>query len=246
MIRALIIDDQAPVRADLRALLAAHPEIEIAGEAESLKAGRLLLARDDYDLVFLDVQIIGGTGFQLVPHVRGGARVIFVTAHDHYALRAFEVNALDYLLKPVKAERLAAALARAQGADTSVPSEVRVPGQLEIDDVVHLNSGAMARFALVSDLAAIEAQENYSRVHLLDGNRMLVRRSLKAWEGILPQAQFMRVHRTTIVNLTHISGYRRSGPKAFWINVKGMAAELPVGREAWADLKARLPGPRLG
>ncbi len=241
MIRALLIEDQAAVRADLRALLAAHPEIEVVGEADSLKAARLLLARPDYDLVFLDVQIIGGTGFEVVPHVRTGARVIFVTAHDHYALRAFEVNALDYLLKPVKAERLASALARVNGSE-SPASPAATPRLLAWGDVVHLNSGTAARFALVADLAAIEAEENYSRVHLADAERVLVRRSLKAWEEILPPTQFMRVHRTTIVNLTQIIRYRRAGPKTILLGVKGVDAEVPVGREIWPELKARLTG----
>src|SRR5438128_2047857 len=105
MIRALLIDDEPHAREDLQRLLAAHPQVTIVGEAGSVASARKRLARADYDLVFLDVQLIGGTGFDLLP---AAAAVIFVTAHDRHAVRAFEVNALDFLLKPVRAERLAA------------------------------------------------------------------------------------------------------------------------------------------
>src|SRR5688572_22135523 len=110
-IRALLIDDEPPARIVLRTLLAPHP-VEIVGEAGTLRAARELLARHDYTLVFLDIQLRGGTGFDLVPAVRPGAEIVFVTAHDEHALRAFEVNALDYLLKPIKPERLAASITR--------------------------------------------------------------------------------------------------------------------------------------
>ncbi|NUQ01893.1 MAG: response regulator [Armatimonadetes bacterium] len=113
MIHALLIDDEATARADLRTALAAHPDVAIVGEAATLRSARTLLARPDYDLVLLDVQLIGGNAFELVPDVRPGARIVFITAHDDYAIRAFEINALDYLLKPVMPARLAEALRRA-------------------------------------------------------------------------------------------------------------------------------------
>jgi two-component system, LytTR family, response regulator len=127
MLRALLIDDEPDARADLRISLAAHAaEVAIAAEAETLDEAEALLSTGAYDVVFLDVQLRGGTGFDLVPRIRPDARIVFVTAHDNYALRAFEVNALDYLLKPIAPDRLAAAvtrvvaaLARAQEAERS-------------------------------------------------------------------------------------------------------------------------------
>lgn len=214
MTRALIIDDEKTARVDLRAALAAHPALEIVGEAATVKAAQSLLATADYALVFLDIQLLGGSGFDLVPHVREGARIIFVTAHNEHALRAFDVNALDYLLKPVRPDRLAQALARIEKRPLA-EEERHNPGlSLRLDDILHLDAGASARFAPVSDLSVIEAEENYSLVHLIDGSSVLVRRSLKAWEEILPAAQFARVHRTAIVNLTRLTGYRRDAPKS--------------------------------
>jgi two-component system LytT family response regulator len=243
MIRALLIDDEKTARTDMRAMLAAHPEIEIVGEAATVKSARALLADADYALVFLDIQIIGGSGFDLVPNVKAGAKIIFVTAFNEHAVRAFEVNALDYLLKPVKAERLASALTRVELPSTP---ETDVPAHpaglsLRLDDILQLHSGSSARFAAVSDLAAIESQENYSLVYLVDATTVLVRRSLKAWEDMLPAAQFLRVHRTTIVNLTRLSGYRRDAQKSVSLQIQGVSTPVPVGRLYWPVLRERLP-----
>jgi two-component system LytT family response regulator len=255
MIRTLVIDDERNARDDLRGMLGAHPEIEVVGEAATVRAARELLASADYGLVFLDIQLLGGSGFDLVPSVRAGARIIFVTAHNEHAIRAFEVNALDYLLKPVRAERLARALVRlappaaaeAPDADETAPASLAAPPGLALrtDDIIHLSSGGTARFAPVNELCAIEAEENYSLVHLADLSSILVRRSLKAWEEILPPAQFMRVHRTAIVNLQRLTGYRRDAQKSMQLTVQGVAAPIPVGRMFAADLRARLPGTLL-
>src|SRR5690242_11409511 len=110
MHRALIIDDEIAAREELRSLLAAHPSITVTGEAGTMSNARALLTGGNYDLVFLDIQLLGGLGFDLLPHVREPANVVFVSGHDGYAIRAFEVNALDYLLKPATAARLATTL----------------------------------------------------------------------------------------------------------------------------------------
>ena len=114
MLRTLLIEDESTARADLRSKLAAHPDVTILGEAGTLDHARELLTLPDYDLVFLDVRLIGGDAFELISDVRPAAHIIFVTAFDSYAVRAFAINALDYLLKPVDPTRLTAALRRAE------------------------------------------------------------------------------------------------------------------------------------
>jgi two-component system LytT family response regulator len=138
--RALIIDDEPPACEALRALLADHASVVIVGELGTMAAARACLTADDYDLVFLDIQLRGGSGFDLVPLVRAEARIVFVTAYDQHALRAFEVNALDYLVKPVAPARLAAALARL-AAPTPAASPPPARPWL-IDDRVLLKLGA--------------------------------------------------------------------------------------------------------
>ena len=241
MLRALLIEDEATARADLRAKLAAHPEVAIVGEAATLRSARALLAREDYDLVFLDIQLIGGNSFELVPDVRPGARIVFVTAYDAFALRAFEVNALDYLLKPVAPPRLAAALLRLQ-APASVPEAGpdAAAGALRLGDSVYLRDGPRARFATVGEISLIVAADNYSEVLLRDGTRLLLRKSLKTWEDALPASHFMRVHRTAIANLARVVRYERDRDEHTQLFLEGAAEPVVASRYRWTDLRDRL------
>lgn len=246
MVPALIIEDEASARTDLKNKLAAHPEIEVVGEAATLRSARALLARLDYQLVFLDIQLVGGNSFELVPDVREGARIVFVTAYDQHALRAIEINALDYLLKPVKPERLAEALRRlgaeaSRGVDASTETAEAAPHvPLGLDDILYLRSGLRARFAPVADISVITAADNYSSVHLIDGARIFLRKSLKAWEDALPATHFMRVHRTQIVNLARVTRYQRDGEERTLLFLEGVNEPVPASRYRWSDLRARL------
>lgn len=239
---ALLIEDESSARADLRAKLAAHPEVAIVGEAATCNAARARLAQEDYDLVFLDIQLIGGSAFELVPHVRPGARIVFVTAHDAFALRAFEINALDYLLKPVQPARLAAALRR---LDEPVVVPVPPPADgigLRLDDLVCLRTSQQARFAPVNQISLITAQDNYTEVQLADGAHLLLRKPLKAWEDTLPTTHFMRVHRTRIVNLARVRRYERDADEHTRLFVEGIDQPVPASRERWVELRGRLEG----
>ena len=250
MLRALLIDDEPDARADLRALLDAHASnVRIVGEAESLDEAEQLLATAAYDLVFLDIQLRGGTGFDLVPRIRPEARIVFVTAHDRHALRAFEVNALNYLLKPISPERLAASLERvvhalALSSATTLFSEPRpddAPAPpLRPADIIQLRNGTCARFVPLREISAIEAEQNYSAACLADGTRLLLRRTLKSWEDILPVTHFMRVHRTAIVNLERITRYERDREEHTLLFLEGVPAPVSATRKLWPDLQSRL------
>jgi two-component system LytT family response regulator len=244
MPRALLIEDELPAREDLRALLMAHPEVEIVGTAATLGNARTLLARDDYDLVFLDINLIGGSSFEIVPDVRPGAQVIFTTAYDAFAVRAFEINALDYLLKPIAAPRLAAALSRfhrPKEAPASKPvAEIDEASQpLRLDDCVYLRNGNRGQFARVADISLIAAQDNYCDVTLVSGERLLMRKSLTAWETVLPSRFFARVHRTCIVNLRHVVRHMRHGDGAL-LTLQGAAEPVVASRRTWAEVRMRL------
>lgn len=237
MLKALIIDDEISARTDLRLLLEAHASLVIAGEAALLAEARALLARDDYDLVFLDIQLLGGTGFDLVPDVRPGARIIFVTAHDQFALRAFEVNALDYLMKPVMPARLAAALQR-----LALPAAVdpAPAGAFAAGDRVFLKNDRSARFVSLADLAAIIADDNYTDVFVADGSHFFMRRSLKSWETSLPADQFVRVHRQALVNLRHIERIEDPDSDTPVLRLRGVKQAVTCSHRLSPELRRRL------
>jgi two-component system, LytTR family, response regulator len=236
MSRAVIIDDEVSGRNDLRALLAAHPEVALAGEAATFDEARALLRRGDYDLVFLDVQLLGGSGFDLVPDVRPEARIIFVTAYDQFALRAFEVNALDFLHKPVRTARLAETLRRATAAPFATP-----PPVLRADDLVQVKTGpGAARLVRVADIVLVGSQDNYSEVLLASGEHILVRQTLASWEERLPASHFLRVHRQAIVNVACIEGFTHESDEITLLRMAKLREPVRARRQHWAGLQSRL------
>lgn len=233
MIRALVIDDDVIARVYLCHLLHAQAGVAVVGEAATAAEARALLQRVACDILFLNVALGDGSGFALMDDVPAGTRVVFTSTHGDGALQAFEVNALDYLVKPITPTRLAQSLGR------HLPQVS--PAGLSIEDVVPLRDGARSRLTRIGDICVIEAEENYSRVHLRDGTCMMVRRPLKGWAALLPAAQFLRVHRTGIVNLTQIKSYTRDPSGSVSLEVPPLATRIPVGRTHWAELRALLP-----
>lgn len=146
-LRVLLVDDEPPARRWLREILSAHPVIQIAGEAGDIPAAIALAARLDPDVVFLDVQMPPHQGFDLLRHLEARTRVVFVTAHEVHAIRAFEANALDYLLKPVSPERMAETLRRLLTPSVETPRSAL--GLLASDDLVSLRDSNTFRLAPV-------------------------------------------------------------------------------------------------
>ncbi|WGG49097.1 LytTR family DNA-binding domain-containing protein [Rugamonas sp. DEMB1] len=201
MIRALLVDDERLARAELRRLLVAHPEVEIVGEAVNAADALAQIAALRPELIFLDVQMPGGSGFDLLAALDTAPQVIFTTAFDQYAIRAFEVSALDYLPKPIQAARLAAALQRA-GAGPG-PAQTAAPawGKLFIKD------GERCWFVGLEQIRLFESEGNYTRVYF-DGERPLMLRSLSQLEEKLEPARFFRASRRHIVNLDFVRQVR--------------------------------------
>lgn len=213
MTRVVIVDDEPLARERIRTLLAVHPDVQLVAECgDGEEAIRVLLAERP-DLVFLDVRMPELDGFEVLEALPAGERpaVIFVTAYDEHAVRAFEVNAVDYLLKPVEPKRFEAALARAQqrrpaagGQEAgleAVLAELRRsrawPGRLVVRD------GSRVTFVRTEEIDWIDAAGNYARLHV--GKAMhLLREPLKVLEGRLDPEKFLRVHRSAIVNLERI------------------------------------------
>jgi len=189
---ALIVDDERLARLELRRLLAAHPEVEVVGEARNAEEARQLIPKLAPDLLFLDIQMPGATGFDLLEQLDDVPPVIFTTAYDQYAVKAFEVNALDYLMKPIAPDRLAAALARVR------PRAVHP--RLE---QVFVRDGERCWIVKLLDISLMESEGNYTRLYF-DKEKPLIRRSLNTLEQQLDPAMFFRAGRKTILNLRWI------------------------------------------
>jgi two-component system LytT family response regulator len=190
---ALIVDDERLARVELRRLLKAHPEVEIAGEARNGEEALTLIGELSPDLLFLDIQMPGMTGFDLLGRLEDDVpQVIFTTAYDEHAIKAFEVNALDYLLKPIAPERLGAALKR-----------VTPRRQAKRLSRVFVREGDRCWIVRLPDIFLLESEGNYTRLHF-GSERPLIRRSLNALEQQLDPAVFFRASRKQILNLTWI------------------------------------------
>ncbi len=190
--KALIVDDERLARLELRRLLGEHPEVEIVGEARSGEEALALAAQLVPDLLFLDIQMPGMTGFDVLERLEDLPQVIFTTAYDQYAIQAFEVNALDYLLKPIVPARLAAALSR-----------VRPRSERSRLEQVFVRDGDRCWIVRLPDIFLMESEGNYTRLYF-GSERPLIRRSLNALEEQLDPAIFFRAGRKEILNLKWI------------------------------------------
>jgi len=203
----LIVDDEKPARDELRLLLVAHTELTIVGEAASVDTAREAISRLRPHIIFLDINLRGHSGFDVLeelepPH----PQVFFCTAYDEHAVRAFEVNALDYLMKPVHPERLALAvgkLLRLQAADTD--ASIRTDNALNAESRVFVRDGDKCWFVQVQEIHLIEADGNYSRLYFGQHQATLYR-SLSSLEERLPSNLFLRANRGQIINVAGIVG----------------------------------------
>lgn len=201
--RVLIVDDERLARAELRRLLSAFPDVEVVGEAAHVEQARQQVAALAPDLLLLDIQMPGGTGFDVLEQLDEPPEVVFTTAYDAHAVRAFSVNALDYLLKPIEAERLAEALERVRqrGHVQRAPEPPRTTGApLER---VFVRDGERCWLVQLSQVPLISSEGNYSRLHL-PGHQPLLLRSLSYLEEKLDPARFFRASRQHLINLDFV------------------------------------------
>ncbi|HLK18194.1 MAG TPA: LytTR family DNA-binding domain-containing protein [Bryobacteraceae bacterium] len=210
--KALIIDDERLARAELRRLLDKHSEVEIVGEARDAEDALRQIDRLEPELLFLDIQMPGANGFELLERLDRVPLVIFTTAYDDYALKAFEVSALDYLLKPVAPERLAAALAKLGGAKPKSAAGA--------DQQIFVKDGERCWFVALREIVLLESEGNYTRLYF-GGHRPLVLRSLNYLEDRLDPAMFFRASRKHILNLKFIESMDAWANGGFLVRLKG-------------------------
>jgi two-component system, LytTR family, response regulator len=235
VIRTLIVDDEAPARSELRYLLGAFRDVQVVGEAATAAEALELARSTPPDLIFCDVEMPGLSGLEAAPLVRerrDPPAVVFVTAHERYAVDAFAVEAFDYLLKPVDPERLARVVERMR--------ERTVESAAPVGKVAVVGPSGGTELVDFDQVHYVQADGDYSRVHTYDRS-YLSTSSLAELERRLPAERFARVHRSHLVNLAKVAAVRRPAADRFRLQLADAAkTELDVARRQSRELRQRL------
>ena len=234
--KALIIDDERLARKELNNLLNDFSEIEIVGEAANADEAIELIDQQQPDLLFLDIQMPGKTGFELLEMLDAVPMVVFTTAYDEYAMKAFEVNALDYLLKPIQPERLMEAMTKVLKLNEK--DDVKSDsgnGKLGLRDQVFVKDGDRCWFVRLSEIRLFESDGNYIKVYF-DTNRPMIHKSLNALDEKLNDREFFRASRKHIINLSWLDTIEPWFNGGLMVKLKG-GERVEVSRRQAAKFK---------
>jgi two-component system LytT family response regulator len=230
--KALVVDDEPLACRELRRLLGAFPAVQVIGEAANIDEARARIEELSPDVVFLDIQMPGGTGFDLLAQLERVPRIVFTTAFDQYAVKAFDVNALDYLLKPIEPERLAATLLKIQAAAAS--GATAPDGPLE---QLFIRDGPRCWFVPLREVSVFCAEGNYVRL-LWGKERPLLSRSLAALEQKLDARRFFRANRAQIINLDFIQQVETGEGGRLHVQLRN-GPEIEISRRQAREFRGR-------
>lgn len=236
--RAILVDDERLARNTLRMMLEEYPVVDIVGEAESISNAILLIEKYDPDVIFLDIQLYGESGFDLLAQMDIHCHIVFVTAHDEHAIRAFNVNATDYLLKPVEPERLQKTIERLSTKRVTI-QEDPAPKEtnFEYDDNAFIQVDGNLKVVKIDTIKYIKAQGYASILYYSDNRSGFVIKTLKDWEKILPPKHFVRIHRSTLINLEYVDKTEKWFNYTYRIFIRGVEEPLVMSRRYTAKLK---------
>jgi two-component system LytT family response regulator len=233
--RTIIVDDERLARVQLRDLLSHFEIIKVIAEADNVPGAVKIVNDLQPELIFLDIQMPGESGFDLLHQIDLLPKIVFVTAFDRYAIRAFEVNALDYLLKPINPQRLAQAVARLSG-DRQESAETSKP--LEYDDYLFIAVGNQADFIKINSIVCIRADGVYTELLINDGRKLLLHKSLKQWLKQLPAKHFVQIHRSTVINLEDVERVEQWFNYSYRVYLRNIKEPLVMSRRFVAQLKS--------
>lgn len=219
--KAIIVDDERLARQELKNLLATHKEIEIIAECADATEAKAKIMETKPDIVFCDIHMPGKSGLELAEEIPATTDVVFVTAHDEHAIKAFELNAFDYLLKPVSPERLAETVKKLSVKESAVKMDNNTP--LSINDMVFIKDGEKCWFVKLSEIRLFESEGNYVRVYF-ETFRPLILRSLNSLETRLNEKHFFRASRKHMINMSYIATVET------WFN-GGLNIKMKDGKE---------------
>ncbi len=255
IIKTAVVDDDAKSRKILNYMLNKFPELDVIGEAEDISSAIKLIETTKPDLVFLDIHLKNESGFDLVKHFPLFPKIVFVSSYDNYALQAFEVDAVDYLTKPINKERLELTISKyirnvdmqfrthdgnmeENNFDRNEQIEHDNSKKLTNEDRIFISDTGDSCFIKISSIQVITAQKDYSDVHTFGGKNTLVLRTMKEWEEQLPE-NFVRIHRSIIINLDHVAELDRASNSAFIFRIEGISIPFRMSRRYASKIKER-------
>jgi two-component system LytT family response regulator len=234
---AIIVDDERLARKELASMLREYENIDLIGEADCVdKAAELIDSRNP-DVIFLDIQMPGESGFDLINKMDLTAKIIFVTAFDEFAIRAFDINALDYLLKPVNPVRLKQAVAKLFETNKDSPCLIN---KLKFDDRLFLAVNSKMVFIKINQIIYIKAAGDYTEVVTSGGIKGLTLKTMKEWENRLPDQYFVRIHRSIIINLEKVNRLGEGFTTSVNVYMEGLNVPLVMSRRYAYKLKNKL------
>ncbi len=237
MLRVILVDDEPPALRRLRDMLEDIEDIEIVAAVDCAEDAIAVLDRAQVDAIFLDVQMPGKNGFQLLASLPRRPLVVFVTAYSDYAVQAFDVEAVDYLLKPVRPARLETALRRIH---TAMQDGTEEP-TYDLNDRICLRTPERTLVAPLSDLVTLEADRDFTRVTVVENAPILICQSLGSYDAALPNPPFLRVSRSLMVNLNRLRSVEISPSRGARIHLDGIEEPVPIGRTALRRLRVSIP-----
>ncbi len=231
ILNVLIVDDEFFARKELTNRLYEYNENYILHQADSVDSAVDVLKRNKIDLIFLDIQLMGETGFDLLKRIKIKADVVFVTAYAEYALRAFDVNAVDYLLKPVNIKRFNNTMERILNK-----KKLNISKDLTYSDQLIEKNFDGLRIIKLKNILYVSAEGDYTRVCVFEENDMLLYRTMKRWEEMLPKKYFCRIHRSTIINKEYIEKFHKTENNNYVVEISGVDKNFAVSRTCLPNL----------
>lgn len=241
-LRCLIVDDEADARSYLRKRLQPHPELAVVGEASSVREAHALCVALRPDVVFLDVRMPLANGFELIPLLDPAPQIVFVTAFTDRAYDAFQVSALDFLLKPYSAERMAQTVDKLLGrvTESGTREAALAPVELAPDASIMVRTNTLLLRLNLADIVLIEAEEPYTRLTVTSGKTYLLSHTMKAWEELLPSAMFFRLDRFHIINLKKVVSFVPQSRDITKVNLAELNRTIQIGRRPAIRLRQQL------
>ena len=236
-LKAIIVDDERLARKELVLMLKEYDNIEVTGEADSVNSAVQLIHTKRPDVIFLDIQMPGESGFDLVNLIETNAKIIFVTAFDEFAIRAFDINALDYLLKPVNPKRLKQTIDKLNSYKNDEPT---FDAKLQNEDTLFLSVNSKMVFIKISSIILIKAAGDYTEIITSKGIKGLTLTSMKEWQQRLPTVYFERIHRSTIINLNKVERIEEGESASANIYLHEFSEPVSMSRRYAYKLKHKL------